>query len=270
MAETKRAPARDPRTRDLDTATDHMAEILRRSDALLAEWSQFGVAVRAQVEREAMRVGDVVGAAVDGAAARATTAAVDRALTERIGTQLAAISAEVGKLETRARAASRAISEQRRSDRALLIGVIVAVLIANGLLVVLLLRKPAAAAPLAPEPVPVLAPSASEPKVEPPKTDEAADLSKDGTDSKAGDAPATDAKAGDPKAKTDAKPKPGDAKLDPKSKTDADPKAKDTDPKAKPDPKAKREAQAKWMKAAVPAVIEPRKQIKQGPPSGRP
>lgn len=154
----EQAPVRGPttgRTGDLDAASDHMAQILRRSDALLAEWSQFGAAVRAQVEREAGRIGDVVGNAVDTAVDRATASAIDRAVSERLGAQLSALSTEVTKLESRARAAGRAMTEHKRTDRGILIGLVVAVLLANGLLIALLVRRPAQPAMIAPEPVPV-------------------------------------------------------------------------------------------------------------------
>lgn len=151
MAETKRAVRPDP----LDTASDHMAEMLRRADELLLEWSKFGAGVRAQVDREAQQIGNAVCDAVDLAVRRAAAEGTTRAITEQLGTQLAAVSAEVAKLESRARAASRAISEQRRGDRVLLYGLIAAVLIANALLVVGLLRKPA---PVIVEPAPMAKP----------------------------------------------------------------------------------------------------------------
>lgn len=160
LPEAKRAVRPDP----LDTASDHMAELLRRADELLLEWSKFGAGVRAQVDREAQNIGGAVCDAVDVAVRRAASDGTARAIADQLGTQLAAVSAEVAKLETRARAATRAIAEQRRGDRTLLYGVIAAVLIANALLVVLLLRKPAPV--LLPEPVPVATPVAPAPIVE--------------------------------------------------------------------------------------------------------
>ncbi|MBA2538377.1 MAG: hypothetical protein H0V17_01975 [Deltaproteobacteria bacterium] len=153
MPEAKRAMRPEP----LDTASEHMAEILRRADGLLAEWSQFGAAVRTQVEREAQQIGAAVCDATEQAVRRAAAEGTSRAISDQLGKQLAALSTEVGKLETRARAASRAIAEQRRGDRALLYGLAVAVLIANVFLVVLLLRNPTR---IVVEPVPVAAPLA--------------------------------------------------------------------------------------------------------------
>jgi hypothetical protein len=163
MAETKRVM----RPVDaLDTAGDHMAEMLRRTDELLAEWSRFGVAVRAQVEREASHIGEAVGEAVEGAVRRATATSVDRAFSDQLGAKLASLSSEITKVETRARAASRAITDQRRGDRAILYGLAVAILLANGLLVALLLRQPPA--PIA-EPVPIAVPApAPAPEIAPP------------------------------------------------------------------------------------------------------
>jgi hypothetical protein len=194
MLEAKRMPRPDP----LDTASDQMAELLRRADALLAEWSRFGAAVRVQVEREAAQVGAAVCDATDLAVRRAAAEGTSRAISDQLGKQLAALAAEVGKLETRAKAASRAIAEQRRGDRALLYGLAAAMLIANVFLVVLLLRKPVAivaepvpvAAPIAPAVVPAPAPEAGS-AVAPPD-DAAIELHRDprsATEPKRGDVP---------------------------------------------------------------------------------
>jgi hypothetical protein len=166
MAETKRVyPVRPADA--LDTASDHMAEMLRRTDELLVEWSRFGTAVRAQVEREANHIGEAVGEAVEGAVRRAAATGIDRAFSEQVGAKLAALSAEIAKLETRARAASRAIGEQQRGDRVILYGLGGAMLIAIGLIVAPLLRQPPTA--LAPEPVPVAVPApAPAPEIAPP------------------------------------------------------------------------------------------------------
>jgi hypothetical protein len=154
MPETKRAVRPEPP----DVASDRMAELLRRADALLAEWSQFGVAVRTQVEREAAQIGHAVVDATDLAVRRAASEGTSRAIAEQLGKQLTALSAEVGKLETRARAASRAIAEQRRGDRTLLYGLAAAMLAVIALLVVLLLRAPTQV--IVAEPVPVASPIA--------------------------------------------------------------------------------------------------------------
>lgn len=172
MRETKRAFRTEPPD---DAASARMAEILRRADALLAEWSQFGAAVRTQVEREASQIGNAVVDATDLAVRRAAAEGTSRAISEQFGKQLAALSAEVGKLETRARAAARVIGEQQRGDRTLLYGLAAGMLVAIGLLVALLVREPAAAViaepvaspiaspPLAPAPTPVVTPPADPP-----------------------------------------------------------------------------------------------------------
>src|SRR2546423_1655930 len=95
---------REP-ARQLDDVSAELAEVLRSADRLLDEWSRFGTAVRAQVDREAATVGEAVAGAVE--------VAVERALAAR----LAGVSAEVHKLEQRAKAASRALGDQRAQDR---------------------------------------------------------------------------------------------------------------------------------------------------------
>jgi hypothetical protein len=137
----------------LDDMSANMGELLRRADELLAEWGRFGAQVRGQVEHEAREVGNAVASAVDGAVTRATSARVDRAITDQIGARLAALAAEIGRLETRARAATRAVGEERRVDRRVLWVVAAGVVIANALLVVMLLRKPAEVKVPLPEPV---------------------------------------------------------------------------------------------------------------------
>src|ERR1700704_3571414 len=122
--------------RALDDVSDHLGEVLRRADELLAEWSRFGAQVRSQVEREAAAVGEVV----EGAISRAGTAGIDRA----IGDRLRALTAEIERLEQRARAASRAAAEQRDADRRILWGVVAGIVLANALLLVLILRRPEA------------------------------------------------------------------------------------------------------------------------------
>jgi hypothetical protein len=212
MAETKRAV----RPAALDTASDHLGELLRHADELLLEWSKFGAGVRAQVDREAHQIGNAVCDAVDLAVRRAAAEGTARAITEQLGTQLAAVSAEVAKLESRARAASRAISEQRRGDRGLLYGLIAAVLIANALLVVMLVRTPA---PVIVEPAPVAKPlDAIVPAPPPPKVE--------------------------------LPPEPVDQALDPTSVPEAKPDAP-SDPKVKP---GKGSAEAKPELKAVPPL----------------
>jgi hypothetical protein len=123
--------------RSLDDVSDHLGEVLRRADELLAEWSRFGAEVRVQVDREVAAIGDVV----DGAVARAASAGLDRTILDR----LRALTAELERLEQRTRAASRAAAERRDSDRRVLWGVVAGIVLANALLVALLLRKPDAA-----------------------------------------------------------------------------------------------------------------------------
>jgi hypothetical protein len=142
--------------RALDDVSDHLGEVLRRADELLGEWSQFGAQVRTQVEREVASVGDVV----DGAVARAAGAGIDRAVADR----LRALTAELERLEQRTRAASRAVVEQRESDRRVLWLVVAGIVLANALLVVLVLRKP--------EPAPVAEPVRIESTASPPATAE--------------------------------------------------------------------------------------------------
>jgi hypothetical protein len=156
MPETKRAIRP---VAALDGVSDHLGEVLRRADELLVEWSRFGAEVRTQVEREAGEVGRAVATAVDGAVARAASASVERALTDQIGAKLTALATEISKLEQRTRAASRAVGEERRGDRRVLWGLGAGILIANGLLVAMLLRQPAA-------PVQLPAPAAEPARVE--------------------------------------------------------------------------------------------------------
>jgi hypothetical protein len=139
--------------RALDDVSDHLGEVLRRADDLLAEWGRFGAQVRDQVEREAAAIGEVV----DGAVGRAAATGIDRA----IGDRLRALTAELERIEQRTRAASRAAAEQREADRRILWAVVAGIVLANALLVVLILRKPEAA-PVA-EPIRIDAPAPSPP-----------------------------------------------------------------------------------------------------------
>ena len=122
--------------RALDDVSDHLGEVLRRADELLADWSRFGAQVRVQVERDTAAIGEVV----EGAIARAGTAGIDRA----IGDRLRALTAEIERIEQRTRAASRAAAEQREADRRILWAVVAGIVLANALLVVLILRRPEA------------------------------------------------------------------------------------------------------------------------------
>ncbi|HEV7557830.1 MAG TPA: hypothetical protein VGO00_20330 [Kofleriaceae bacterium] len=160
--------------RPLDEVSDHMGQILRHADELLAEWAAFGAQVKSQVERETQVIGNAVATAVDEAVSRsvATTAAhVDRAVTqamaERVGSQLQALTAELGRLEARAKAASRLVADQRTGDRKILWGIAGGIAIANVLLALVLLKKPAAP-DVVPQAVPVVEPHHDEAAAPPP------------------------------------------------------------------------------------------------------
>jgi hypothetical protein len=162
------AASRPSPGRALDDISDHLGQVLRHADELLDEWRRFGAAVRGQVDRETAAIGDAVATAVDGAVARSvaeTAASVDRAVSqtmaERVGAQLQTLAAELARLEGRAKAASRAIADQRAGDRRLLWAVIAGIAVANVLLVILVLRKPVAVE-VAPSAVPVVVPSRDE------------------------------------------------------------------------------------------------------------
>ena len=164
MREVK-APRPTPTpVRPLDEVSDHMSQILRHADELLAEWAAFGAQVKGQVDRETQVIGNAVASAVDEAVARsvATTAShVDRAVTqamaERVGSQLQALTTELGRLEARAKAASRLVSDQRTGDRKILWGIAGGIVIANVLLALVLLKKPSAP-DVVPQAVPIVEP----------------------------------------------------------------------------------------------------------------
>jgi cobalamin biosynthesis Mg chelatase CobN len=123
--------------RALDDVSDHLGEVLRRADELLADWSRFGAQVRTQVDHEVAAIGEVI----DGAVVRAASSGVDRAIADR----LRALTTEIERLEHRTRAASRAVTERREADRRVLWIVVAGIVLANALLVALLLRRPEAA-----------------------------------------------------------------------------------------------------------------------------
>lgn len=144
-------PAREM---SLDDASAQLAEMLRRCDALAAEWAQFGDEVRARVAREVESIGHTVDAAIARAALGATAVAVERAFADDLGARMTALAAELARLEGRARAAARAIADERRGDRTLLYAGLAGIVLANILLALVLLRAPAPPAPAPPEPVP--------------------------------------------------------------------------------------------------------------------
>ncbi len=141
--------------RAVDDVSDHLGEVLHRADELLAEWSRFGAQVRIQVEREAAGIGEVV----DGAVGRAASEGLDRAVADR----LRALTSELERLEQRARTASRAVALHRDADRRVLWIVVAGIALANALLVVLLLRPPAA--PPVTEPIRIESPIVPPPPV---------------------------------------------------------------------------------------------------------
>ena len=147
----------------LDEVSDHLGEVLRRADALLAEWSRFGVAVQAHVEREARSIGDAVASSVDRAVTQATLTSVDRALADQITGRLQALATELSRLEARTRAAANTVQRERTTDRRILWGVAAGIVITIGLLVVVLLRPPVAMAPPAPEPLRIETPAVEAP-----------------------------------------------------------------------------------------------------------
>ena len=126
----------------LDDVSDHLAEVLRRADALLAEWSKFGAAVQLQVDREARAIGDTVAASVEQAVTTATLTAVDRALTEQISTRLRTLAAELDRLEQRTRTAANGVKREAAVNRKILWAVVAGIVGANVLLVLLFLPPP--------------------------------------------------------------------------------------------------------------------------------
>ena len=157
MRDAKRL-ARTPEAA-LDEVSDHMGEVLRRADELLAEWSRFGEVVRHQVEREAQGIGNAVASSVEAAAVRGVAASVDRALTEHVGARLTALTGEIARLEARARAATRAVADERAVDRKVLWVIAIGVIAANILLAVMLFRPSPEPAPIQPPPVERTAPT---------------------------------------------------------------------------------------------------------------
>ncbi len=63
--------SRTPSVRALDDVSDHMAQVLRHADELLAEWARFGASVRGQVERETVAIGEAVAGAIDASVRQA-------------------------------------------------------------------------------------------------------------------------------------------------------------------------------------------------------
>ena len=147
--------------RALDDVSAQLAEMLRHADALLDDWMRFGADVRARVERETAGIGEVVARAVDGASERA------------LALRLAAVSTELERLEARIRAASRIAAEQKTTDRRILVGIAAGIGVVIALLVVLVMRGPAAPEIVVPQPVPVVAPPADAAPPPPPPADAA-------------------------------------------------------------------------------------------------
>jgi hypothetical protein len=173
MPEPRRARAEAA----LDDVSDHLGVVLQRADELLVQWSSFGAAVRGQVEREAAAIGASEDGAGDPAVTRATASGIDRAITDQVGARLTALTAEISRLEARTRAAARAVADERTGDRRLLWVVVGGILLANALLVAILLRRPAAApvsAPAEPARVEPAASPGAEPAIAPAATAPAA------------------------------------------------------------------------------------------------
>jgi hypothetical protein len=141
--------------RALDDVSDHLGEVLRHADQLLADWSAFGAQVRVSVDREVASIGAVV----DGAVARAASAGLDQAVADR----LRALTTELERLEQRARTASRAVASHRETDRRILWVAVAGIVLANALLVVVLLRRPVATPVAEPVRVEAAAPPAADP-----------------------------------------------------------------------------------------------------------
>lgn len=142
----------------IDDVSDHLAEVLRRADALLAEWSKFGASVQMQVEREARAIGDTVASSVENAVTAATLTTVDRALADQITARLRTLAAELDRLEQRTRTAANGVKRERSIDRKILWLVVAGILGANVLLVLLYVRGPDTIVAPPPEPLRIEAP----------------------------------------------------------------------------------------------------------------
>jgi len=178
----------------LDDVSDHLAEVLRRADALLAEWSKFGAGVRVQVEREAAAIGETVAASVEGAVTAATLTVVDRALAEQINVRLRTLAAELDRLEQRTRTAANGVKRDRSIDRKILWIVVAGVVAANVLLVLMFVRGPDTLIAPPPEPLrietPVQAPITPDAGVDAAPAVPAADVGSAGSGSAAPAKPA--------------------------------------------------------------------------------
>lgn len=135
---------REPARAALDDVSDHLGEVLRRADRLLVEWTAFGASVRAQVDREAQTIAATVASSLDGA----VRGVADRAIATQVEARLAALSTELGRLETR----TRAIAAERATSRRLAFAAVAGILLANVLLVLLLLRPATVPPPMVPAP----------------------------------------------------------------------------------------------------------------------
>ena len=142
----------------IDDVSDHLAEVLRRADALLAEWSKFGASVQMQVEREARAIGDTVASSVENAVTAATLTTVDRALADQITARLRTLAAELDRLEQRTRTAANSVKRERSIDRKILWLVVAGIIGANVLLVLLYVRGPDTVVAPPPEPLRIEAP----------------------------------------------------------------------------------------------------------------
>jgi hypothetical protein len=138
-----RAPAAPPDDA-LAELNDHLGRFLRQADELLDEWARFGAGVRGALEGQLREVEGAFAKGADAAAARAAAAmsrSLDDAAAARVdrvlGERVAALRAELERLERIARGVAGAQSQPRAPDGATQ-RIWIAVIAANVLLVVLI------------------------------------------------------------------------------------------------------------------------------------
>jgi hypothetical protein len=122
----KRARLAPPEQDPLAELNDHLGRFLRQADELLDEWARFGAGVRARLDEQLADVEAAFARGADSAAARAAqamarglddaaAARVDRALGDRV----AALRAELERLERIARGVGAAPAAAKAPDPAL-------------------------------------------------------------------------------------------------------------------------------------------------------
>jgi hypothetical protein len=178
-----RAPASPPDDA-LTELNDHLGRFLRQADELLDEWARFGAGVRGALEGQLREVESAFARGADAAAARAAAAmgrSLDDAAAARVdrvlGDRVAALRAELERLERIARGLAGAQAQPRAPDGATQ-RIWIAVLAANVLLVVLIVlvwtrgRAPEVPPPLVTAPAlappPVVVDAAPPPDAAPP------------------------------------------------------------------------------------------------------